>query len=263
MRLCNLLEPLWRHRKLLARSTLIQLRTQYAGTVLGLLWILLGPLLLLSLYTVIYSVIFGIRVPNFTQAEYVLNVFSGLVPFLAFSQALSTATSSISKDKKLIFSTYPSEFVPTRAVIVAYVIVVPATLVVFIGDAIFSKLSWTSLLVLPVLFLQLMFSIGIGFMLALVGLVARDIQFLIQYIVIALLIATPIAYTPDMIPSGMKSLLYANPLFYFTSANQHLILLNKVPPTEIIIPMLALSTVAFIGGLWIFRRARFAILDLV
>lgn len=260
---CDLAAPLWRQRNLLLRSTFIQLRSQYAGSVLGLAWIFLGPLLLLSLYTVIYSVIFGVRVPNFTQAEYVLNVFSGLVPFLAFSQALSTSTSSIAKDKKLIFSAYPTEFVPIRAVIVAYVIVVPATLIVVLGDAIFSALTWTSLLVIPVLLMQLMFSVGIGLLLALAGLVARDIQFLIQYVVIALLIATPIAYTPDMIPAGMKSLLYANPLFYYTSANQHLILLNQVPPLEIIIPMLALSTLTFIAGLWIFRRARFAILDLV
>src|SRR5690606_9274984 len=121
---------------------------------------------------------------NFSRAEYILNVFSGLVPFLAFSQALSTSTTSIAKDKKLIFSAYPTEFVPIRVVIVAYVIVVPATLIVVLGDAIFSTLAWTSLLVFPVLLMQLMFSVGIGLLLALAGLVARDIQFLIQYVVI-------------------------------------------------------------------------------
>jgi lipopolysaccharide transport system permease protein len=253
----------WAKRALLARSVDVELRTQYAGTVLGLIWVVLGPLLLLVLYALIYTVIFNVRVPNFTRFEYILNVFSGLVLFLAFSQAMVASSNSMVKERKLLFSSFPAEFIPTKAVIVSYVILIPATLFVVLGDVTFSQPSWTLLLVPVVALMQLMFSIGLGLMLALLSLVIRDINFLIQYVVIALLIVTPIAYTPDMIPERLAPLLYINPLFYFVSANQHLILMNTLPPPDIMI-LGALNTVVFfVGGFWIFRRARAALVDLL
>jgi len=257
------LRTLFERRRLLFQAVAIDLRSQYAGTVLGLAWVVLGPLLLLILYTIIYFVIFNVRVPNLSRAEYVLNVFAGLVPFLAFAQALTASASSISKERKLLYSSFPSEFVPMKSVISAYLIIVPATVLILLGDIVFSTPSWTLLLVPVVALAQLMLSIGLGFFLATAALVLRDINFLIQYIVIALMVVTPIAYTPDMIPHGLKPLLYANPLFYFVSANQHLILLNTLPPWHITVIGLLLTALFFFGGLWFFQRVRATLIDLL
>jgi lipopolysaccharide transport system permease protein len=249
--------------RLLLRSIRVEIRVQHAGTVLGLAWIVLGPLLLLSLYGLIYAVVFDVRVPNFSRSEYILNVFSGLVLFIAFSQALSTSTTALSKEQKLIFSNFPSEFIPTKSVAVAYLVLIPATVFVVLGDAVFSNASWHLLLLPVVALLQLAFSIGIGCLLSLLGLVMRDISFLIQYIVIAILIVTPIAYTPDMVPAGIKPLLYLNPLYYYVSANQHLILLNQLPPTIEIVLGTTMSISTFLLGVWVFKRARMAMMDLL
>ncbi|MDX1440167.1 MAG: ABC transporter permease [Rubricoccaceae bacterium] len=254
---------LWQQRALLLRSVIIDVKAQYAGTVLGLSWVILGPVLLLVLYAMIYAVIFRIRVPNFTTAEYILNVFSGLVPFLAFAQALAVSVSVLGKERKLLFSRFPAEFIPIKAVMVAYVMLLVGTIMVFIGDTVFSQATWTLLLVPVVALLQLMFSIGLGMILALLSLVLRDIQFIIQYVVIALLIVTPIAYTPDMIPGKLKVLLYLNPLFYYVSAYQHLVLVNTLPPTHITILCVGSSLIMLVGGFWFFARARQALSDLL
>ena len=58
----------------------------------------------------------------------------------------------------------------------------------------------------------------------------KDIEFIIQYITTALIVVTPIAYTPDMIPSQLAPLLGLNPLYYYVTATQYLIVLNKFPP---------------------------------
>ena len=105
--------------------------------------------------------------------------------------------------------------------------------------------------------------IGLGFFLSILGLAVRDITFLIQYIVIALLIVTPIAYTPDMIPAQIKPLLYLNPLYYYVSANQHLILVNELPPVFEMVVGTTLSLTMFFLGLWVFKRARMAMMDLL
>lgn len=257
------LRTLFARRALLLRAVGVDLRTQYAGTVLGLMWVVVGPLLLLSLYTVIYVVIYNVRVSNMTRVEYVLHVFAGLVPFLAFAQSMSASATSITKERKLLYSTFPFEFVPMKAVMSAHLIMVPATILLFAGDIVFSQTSWTLLLVPAVALAQLTFTMGLGFFLASAALVLRDINFLIQYIVIALLVITPIGYTPDMIPAGMKPLLYANPLFYFVTANQHLILLNTVPPWDIVLIGSSLAIMTFLGGFWFFHRVRSTLVDLL
>ena len=122
---------------------------------------------------------------------------------------------------------------------------------------------WHLLLLPVVALLQLMFSIGLGCLLALLGLVMRDVSFIIQYIVIAMLVVTPIAYTPDMIPASIKPLLYLNPLYYFVSANQHLILMNTLPPLIEVGLGSALAISMLLVGVMLFKRARMAMLDLL
>ena len=263
MTLRSVIGNLWKKRKLLLRSVQVELRTQYAGTLIGLAWIVVGPLLLLALYTLVYAVIFEVRVPNFTRAEYIINVFSGLVLFLAFAQALAVSASSMTKDRKLLFSSFPAEFIPAKAVIVAYVMLIPATAFVVLGDVVFSKPSLTLLWVPVVGVMQLLFTIGLGMMFALATLAIRDINFVIQYLVIALLIVTPIAYTPDMIPDRLRPLLYLNPLYYFVSANQHLILLNRLPPVEEVVLGTLVTALFFLGGIWVFQRGRAVVADFI
>jgi lipopolysaccharide transport system permease protein len=251
------------HRGLLLRSVQVEIRTHHAGTILGLSWIVVGPFLLLALYTLIYAVIFRVQMPGLSRPEYILNVFSGLVLFLAFAQAMGATTSALGRDRKLMFSSYPPEFIPAKAAIAAYLIMLPGTAFVIAGDFLLSSPSWHLLLLPVVALLQLCFSIGLGCVLSLLGLVMRDMTFLIQYIVMALMIITPIAYTPDLVPARIKPLLYLNPIYYHVSANQHLVLLNKLPPTIEIVLGVGLSITMLLAGIWVFRRARVAMMDLL
>lgn len=255
---------LWKNRFWLLRLVSIEVRTMYAGTLFGMAWVAIGPILLLSLYSVIYALIFRVRVPNFTIEEYILNVFSGLVPFLAFAQALSASSSSIQKDRSLLLNaSFPAEFIPVKSVLVAYTMLMVGIVITFAGDAIFSEITATWLYIPFFVVLQIMFSMGLAFFLSVFSLVVKDIQFLIQYIVIALLVITPIAYTPDMIPNKMMALLYANPLFYYIYSYQHLILLNEFPPAVVVFPAILLSFMFFFGGLWFYKRVKKAMVDLI
>ncbi len=250
-------------RKLLLSSIQIEIKTQHAGTVLGMSWIVIGPFLLMALYAIIYAVVFQVRLPSFSRAEYVINVFSGLVLFLAFAQAMATSTSVLWKEQKLIFSNFPMEFIPTKAVVVAYLVVLPASIFTILADIFFSTPTWHLFFVPIVALLQLFFSVGLGCLLALLGLVIKDISFLIQYIVTALLIATPIAYTPNMIPASIKPIMYLNPLYYYVSENQHLILLNELPPLFESFVSIVMSFSMFVFGVWMLKRARMAMMDLL
>jgi len=248
---------------ILIRGIKVEMQAQHAGTILGLAWIVIGPFILLTLYAVIYALIFKLRTTGLTLSEYILNMFSGLVLFVAFSQGMSAGSSSLNKNQKLIFSNFPTEFIPSQSVAVAYTVLIPSSFFVIIGDLLISTPSYHLLFVPFVALLQFIFSLGLGFLFALIGLVMKDIEFIIQYITTALIVVTPIAYTPDMIPSQLVPLLGLNPLYYYVTATQYLIVLNKFPPLTFSLITIFISCSTFLCGLWFFSRAKMAMMDLV
>ena len=246
-----------RHRGILTSTTISEIRATYAGSMLGILWVLAGPMLLLAIYSVVFAVIFRFRPVDFTVAEYVLYVFSGLVPFISFANALNIGSMSLVTNKELLLNTvFPAELIPLRSVLVASAGLPAGTVILLIGDGIYSTLSWVWLLVPVVLLMQIMFVVGVCWMLSLFALLVRDIQHILMYVTMALLVVTPIAYTPDMIPDKLLLLMYGNPLFYFVTCFQHLVILNTIPPAPIVFATAGLSFGFFWLGFLACHRAK-------
>jgi lipopolysaccharide transport system permease protein len=76
-----------------------------------------------------------------------------------------------------------------------------------------------------------------------------------------LAVVTPIAYTPPMVPDALKALIYVNPLSYYVISFQYLVILNRLPEPQILIPMLVMSFVIFVLGYNTVRRAKGAFYD--
>jgi lipopolysaccharide transport system permease protein len=248
---------IFKHRSILARTTWVELKSVYAGSVLGVIWVITGPLLMLSCYTLTYAVIFKIRLTTMSTPEYVLYVFCGIVPFLAFAQALSNGTLSLSSNRAVMLNTvFPAEMIPLRSVLVGSASMVSGSLILLAADFAFSKPSFTFALVPIVMIFLLMFSAGVCWLLSLVALLVRDLQQLIYFITMMLLIITPIAYTPEMTPDGLKGIMYGNPLFYFVVSFQYLVILDRLPPFDILATAAAFSIVVFVVGYSVFHRSK-------
>ncbi len=247
----------WRFRRILIQTTVVEIKRTYAGSILGLLWVFLGPLLLLCLYAVIYAVVFRVRPVSMTLSEYILYIFSGLVPFLAFSMSLTAGSLSLSTNKAVLLNTvFPADLIPLRSVLVASVSLPAGLAIVFVADFFLSTPSLTLLFVPLVVVLQIMFVVGLVWILSLLTLLIRDIQQILIYVTIFLLIITPIAYTQDMIPAQLKLIMYLNPLFYYVVSYQSLIIGNQMPPADILIVGLISSLLMFSGGFWLCQKAK-------
>ena len=83
------------HRGILWRVTRNELAARYAGSLIGMRWVILYPLVVIAIYAVVYLLIFRVQVPNLSPAQYVLHVIAGLSPFLMTSEALSAGVSSV------------------------------------------------------------------------------------------------------------------------------------------------------------------------
>lgn len=255
---------IWNNAYLLGRTTIVELRTQYAGSIFGLLWVVLGPVILLSIYTAVYAFIFRVRPETLSVGEYILYVFSGLVPFLAFSASLMQGAMSLTSNRQILLSTvFPPDLLPLRAVLIASLILPIGMALVVFGDIIFGHASLVTLLVIPVMILQIMFLSGVAWVLSLLTIVMRDIQQLLQYATIMLLVVTPIAYTPDMIPAKLKLLMYVNPLSYFTASFQYILSYDTLPPIEILSGLIVLSLLSFYTGFGLFQKIKTSFYDYV
>lgn len=246
-----------RHHSILVRTTWVDLKATYAGSVLGIIWVIVGPLLMLSVYALTYAVIFKVRIPALSTTEYVLYVFCGIVPFLAFAQSLSSGTLSLSSNRAVMLNTvFPAEMIPLRSVLVGSASMLSGTMILLVSDFLWSKPSPLFLLIPVVMLFQVMFSVGICWMLSLVALLVRDLAQLIYFITMMLLIITPIAYTPDMIPDGMKVLMLFNPLYYFVTCFQYIIILDQMPPMDTLLTGIVISIVFFTLGFSVFHRSK-------
>lgn len=251
-----------RHRRLLMATALSELRGTYAGSILGLAWIVVGPLLLLAIYAVVYAVIFRVRPVDLSSTEYVLYVFSGLVPFLAFSQSLTAGSLAITKNRSLLLNTvFPTELIAARDILVASASLPAGLLVLLLCDAALATPT-ASLLLLPVIVvLQTMFVLGICWVVSLAAVVIRDVQQILTYLTIVLLVVTPVGYTPKMVPAGLTILMVFNPLYYFVSAYQHVVVLDELPPVGIMVGCAVLGGAAFLGGFLVHSRIKQALVD--
>lgn len=211
----ELLRLLWRKRRLMYATTTVELKKRYSGALLGQLWIVLHPILFLSVYMFVYLLVFKVSAPGKSGLEYVLFIFSGLVPFLAFMEVFSASCVAIKQNTAMIRNVIlPIEFLPLRTVCMAMVAEAAGLAMVVIMAFALGAASWHLLWLPAVVILQALMFAGIALFMASLGVAVPDLGYISGIIAIALLLVSPIAYTLDMVPAGARFITYANPFTY-------------------------------------------------
>jgi lipopolysaccharide transport system permease protein len=251
----------YRHRVL--EGVIHDIRQRYVGSVFGSLWLVLFPLLQLCIYAGLYTLIFKVRVTGLTPMAYVLLVFSGMTPLMAFNEALTASTSALSANKTLLLNTvFPAELIPLRAALAAQATSLVALAATLVLGFCLGRTSWQAVLLVPVFWvLLLMFAMGIGWMFSLFSLVARDIQHGLGLVMMLLFVLSPFAYTPEMVPATMKAVIYLNPLSYFVLSFQNLICFGTWPDLGVAGGAVALALGSFFLGFNVFERAKHVFFD--
>lgn len=257
------LAVLWAFRHKVLEGINHDVRHRYAGSVLGLSWSILFPVVQIAIYAVVYVFIFRVRPAGMSQEEYILMVFSGLIPLMAFNESINAGAASLSNNRNLLTSTvFPPELIPVRALLAAQV----PSLLGFLAVAIFTLIagvaSPSALIFVPMLWLAMvLFGTGLSWVLSLISLVARDIQQVLPLVMMGLMILSPFAYTPDMVPAALKPILYLNPLSYYVFCFQDVLSFGRLPDALHFSVAAALGVFVFAGGFLFFRRAKHVFFD--
>lgn len=249
---------IWKHRRLLALTTASDIKTRFAGSILGLAWILLYPLLLLGAYAFIYIFVFKVRLNIDTEPiDFVIMIFCGLIPFLGIAEALGLGVPSVTNNASLIKNTlFPIELIPIKAVLTSQCTQVGGLFLLILTLAILGKLTLFSLLVVPIWLLNIMISVGVVWVLSSANVYLRDLQNMVAIMTLILMMVSPIAYTEEMVPEKMRIVLYFNPLYYLISSYRDVLMHGKFPEWRIFGIYAISSLTIFFAGYNFFSRMK-------
>lgn len=257
---------IWLNKVTLRAGVAFDIKRQFSGLLLGGFWALLFPMVQLSIYCVLYVFIFRVRPPGLEQWSYVILVFSGLVPILAFSQALLGGMSALNANN-LSVSNGPNApvLIVLRSVLAnQYSMMLGMLIVIFLSLISGLTSPWLVIGFIPILWVALiMFAVGICWVLSLVSVIARDIQQTVALILMAMTFLSPFAYTAEMVPEPLKLILYINPFSYFVRSFQDVLSYGTYPDLIQGSVSLVIGLSVFYLGFNIFQKQKQVFLDYV
>lgn len=228
-------------------------KVKYKKSVLGIVWSLLYPLLMMAVMGFVFSNIFKASMPGVSYLAYLL---TGLVFFNYFSDATNQSMSSIVSNFCLINKMYiPKYIFPLSKCLFAtfnfLLTLIPLYLILLItGEGV----SFYHLL-LPYMFVCLfLFSLGMSFLLSALSVFLRDIYYLYGIILMIWTYLTPIMYDINMISSTLVPILKINPLYHYINFARMIILYNQVPSLWSWIACIISSGLIFTIGVIVFKK---------
>lgn len=247
----KLLSDLYQYRELLKTNVQKEIRGKYKGAWLGVLWSFLNPLLMLLVYSIVFPYIMRVQIPNYT-----MYLMTALMPWNFFTQTIASSSFAVIAAGNIIKKVYfPREILPI-SVVLSNTVNFCITFIIIIVFLLFSGvgISWHILLVPIILLVQMFLLFGIAFILSSLTVYARDIEHIVNVIVMALFYATPIVYTIDMLPAKFQTLLYLNPMTSIIDAYRSVLYYHQLPNFMQLGLVTLVSIALFVIGLSIFRK---------
>jgi ABC-type polysaccharide/polyol phosphate export permease len=260
------LSELWRHRRLLWAFVVKDLRHRYVGSTIGFFWTVVTPLLELTTYTFVFH---GLLQVKFHESggwsNYALFLFSGMVTWFAFTEGVTRAAVSVTEHGHLIKKVnFPAVVLPAHLIVSAVLNQSIRIGVLCAGALVLGHgLSWHIALIPLVVVVQTMLVLGLGLLLATIGVYFRDtVHWLNSFLLLGMFV-TPIFYPADRYPADFKLLLQLNPLAHLVGVYQELVLNQRFPHPHSVILTVIVSVVCLLVGYSVFHHHREKFPDLV
>lgn len=239
------------YKPLLDELVTRDIKLRYRRSILGYVWSLLNPLLMMIIMTTVFSLILRFNVEN-----YPLYVISGSTLFTFFTEACGTALNSILINGALIKKVYiPKYIFPLSSVVSSFVTMLfscAAIVIVMIFTQ--SHFYWTQLLVPVPLLCVFVFALGFGFLLSSVTVYFRDMQHLWGVITTAWMYITPIFWPSSTVPDDFQWLIQINPMYHFINFFRQILIDGVVPDPMAWLTCVVWAIVALVLGILVFRK---------
>lgn len=235
-------------------------KVKYKRSVLGVIWSLLYPILMMTVMAIVFSQMFKFKVEGI---NYLVYLMTGIIMFNYFSEATTTAMTSVVDNFLLINKVYIPKYVFPLAKCLFVGINFLLTLIPWIAII---ALSYVGLgeytchfnfgyLVLPyIFFCFFLFTIGVGLFLSCVSVFLRDVFYIYGIIVTIWNYLTPVFYSIEILPTKLQFLMQFNPLYQFLTATRQVVLYEQVPSLVTLGILTLLGIVSLLFGAIVFKK---------
>ena len=253
---------IWKGRDLLSQLVRRNIEVRYKGTIMGFIWMVVTPLVMLAVYTFVFGVIFKARWGTEfgdSKAAFALILFCGMTVFNIFSESVNGSVGIVTGNpnyvKKVVF---PLELLPVSAVLSACFFGLIWIGILLLGIVLFFHKICFAAVCLPLIFIPLVLSsCGISWFVASLGVFVRDLAHVVGIILMVLYFMTPIFYNVEMIPESIRPILLLNPLTSIVQSTRQVLMYNQWPDWRMLGMVTILSMVIFqLGYFWFMKTKR-------
>lgn len=262
-------QPLWllpQRRDLVLALAKQGLVARYKGSILGLLWALVTPAVMIGVFTFIFAGIFGARFgTSTTKWDYALYLFCGLLPWTMFQESIQQSSTTIVTHANLVKRVvFPLETLPVAQVLSAlanqlFGTVALLVAIVLIRHQIHPTILWFPLLLIS----QSLFAVGSGWLIASLGVFIRDMSQGIGLVLMVWMYLTPIIYPESIVPENLRWVIELNPFTALVRSYRRVLLDDVTPDWTGMVYFTCTALVVFFVGYWWFARTRKNFADVI
>lgn len=264
----SLVGSIWRNRQLIKQMAAREVIGRYKGSVMGLLWSFLNPVLMLTVYTFVFSSVFKARwgiAEDESKMDFAVVLFVGMIVHGLFAEVINRAPSLILANanyvKKVVF---PLEILPVIVMGAALFHTLVSLIVLACAFLVFNNdLPWTVVFIPLVLMPLVILSLGLAWMLASLGAFLRDIGQTIGIVTTIMMFLSPVFYPVSSLPEEFRPWIMANPLTFIIEQAREVLIWGRVPDWQGLgIYTVVVSLIAWLGYAW-FQKTRKGFADVL
>ncbi|MGN2387476.1 MULTISPECIES: ABC transporter permease [Pseudomonas syringae group] len=263
----RLVASLWTNRSLISQMTKREVIGRYRGSVMGLAWSFFNPVLMLAVYTFVFSEIFSARWVGVDTGKggFAILLFVGMIVHGLFAECANRAPSLVMSNsnyvKKVVF---PLEILPVITLGSALFHSCISLVVLVIAQLLITHtLFWTALLFPLILVPLILGTLGISWFLASLGVYLRDVGHVITVLTTVLLFLSPVLYPVAALPEVYRPWLQMNPLTYIIEESRSVLLFGNLPHWDSLGIAIVIGAVIAAMGFWFFQKTRKGFADVI
>lgn len=259
-------DGLWARRHLIGLMVHRDFIGRYKGSLLGAFWPFINPLGHLLLYTFLFSVVLKVRFGNDgSTTSFALYLMAGLLPWSCLSESLSRATTVILESPNLVKRVvFPLQILPFVLVVSSLFSEMVAMTFLVIAATILTKTLHVTVLYLPlVMASQIIFTAGMSWAFASIGVFVRDFRHIMALALSAWMYTTPIVYPASSLPANLKFLLWLNPMAGIVTDYRRVLLEGKPPDWPIYATYTTVAIIICVLGKGFFQKTKKTFADVI
>lgn len=257
----------WRNRQLVVQMTRREVVGRYKGSIMGLVWSFLNPVFMLAIYTFFFSVVFQSRWPGGggSKAEFALVLFSGLMAFNLFAECINRAPglvlANVNYVKKVVFPLEILVWVNLGSAVFHAAMSFCVWMVFYI---VIFDVPHVGILLLPLALMPLfLFTLGLSWLVAALGVYLRDLSQIVGPVTTALMFLSPVFYPIETLPEAYRDVVRLNPITFAVEQARNTMIWNKpIDWIEWSVYLLISGIVAWLGFVW-FQKTRKGFADVL